>query len=74
MVWAHFAASKSTTSSKQPRKSKSDLKFQISDPIYIMLIHVHIVVFHLAASEATTASKQPQRSNLTSNLMYLAMI
>ena len=46
---------------------KSDLRFQISDPNYL-LIHVHIVYmvwFLLAASEATTASKQPLRSKLS---------
>ena len=48
---------------------KSDLRFKISDPNYL-LIHVHIAYMVwtlLAASEATTASKQPGRSNLTSD-------
>ena len=46
---------------------KSDLRFEISDPNYL-LIHVHIVYMVwalLAASEATTASKQPRRSKLS---------
>ena len=41
----------------------SDLRFQISDPNYL-LIHVHIAYMVwtlLAASKVTTASKQPQR-------------
>ena len=45
---------------------KSDLRFEISDPNYL-LIHVHIVYMIwslLSASEATTASKQPLRSKL----------
>ena len=49
---------------------KSDLRFEISDPNYL-LIHVHIdymIWALLAASEAITASKQPQRSNMTSDL------
>ena len=49
---------------------KSGLRFEISDPIYL-LIHVHIdymIWALLAASEAITASKQPQRSNMTSDL------
>ena len=48
----------------------SDLRFQISDPDYL-LNHVHIaymVLNILAASKVTTASKQPRRSNLTSDL------
>ena len=42
---------------------KSDLRFEISDPNYL-LIHVHIADMAWAlraASEVTTASKQPQR-------------
>ena len=46
---------------------RSDLRFEISDLIYL-LIHVHITYMFwtpfealLVASEATTASKQPQR-------------
>ena len=49
---------------------KSDLRFEISDPNYL-LVHVHIAYMVwalLAASEATTASKQPQSSNLASDL------
>ena len=49
---------------------KSDLRFEISGPNYL-LIHVHIAYMVwalLAASEATTASKQPQSSNLASDL------
>ena len=45
---------------------KTDLRFEISDPIYL-LIHVHIVYIVcalLVASEATTASKWPRRSKL----------
>ena len=45
---------------------KSDLRFEISDPNYL-IIHVHfasMVWVLLAAYEATTASKQSQRSNL----------
>ena len=55
---------------------KSDLRFEISDPNYL-LIHGHIaymVWVLLAASEATTASKQPQRPNLTSDLKSVTSI
>ena len=58
---------------------KSDLRFQISDPKYL-LIHMHIAYMVwalLAASEATTASQQPWGSNLTSdsksNLSHTAL-
>ena len=52
-------ASEATTASKQPREVKSDLKFEISDPNYL-LIHMHIVYMVwalLVASKATAASK-----------------
>ena len=55
---------------------KSDLRFEISDPNYL-LIHVHIVdmVWAVsAASEATTASKQPRRSNLSSDFKSVTSI
>ena len=55
---------------------KSDLRFEISDPNYL-LIHVCIVNMAwalLAASEATTASKQHQRSYLTSDLKSVTPI
>ena len=55
---------------------KSDLRFEIRDPIYLR-IHVHIaymVLALMAASEATTASKQPQRSNLTSDFKSVTSI
>ena len=63
-LWGHYYSLQTAS------EVKSDLRFEISDPNYI-LIHVHIAYMVwalLAASEATTASKQPQRSNLTSNL------
>ena len=55
---------------------KSDLRFEISDPNYL-LIHVHIAYMvwaFLPASEDTTASKQPWRSGLTSNFKSLTPI
>ena len=55
---------------------KSDLRFEISDPKYL-LIHVHIAYMVwalLAASEATTASKQPRRSNLTPDFKSVTSI
>ena len=55
---------------------RSDLRFEISDPNYL-LIHVHIAYMVwalLAASEATTASKQPRRSNLASDLKAVTPI
>ena len=47
-------------------EDKFDLRFEISDPNYL-LIHVHIVSMVwalLAASEVTSSSKQPLRSNM----------
>ena len=58
-LWGHYSLQTAS-------EVKSDLRFEISDPIYL-LFHVHIAYMVwplLAASEATTASKQPQRSNL----------
>ena len=60
-----------------PSDVKSDLRFEISDPNYL-LIHVHIAYIWcgplLAASEATAASKWPRRSNLTSDSNSLTSI
>ena len=67
LVWALLTASWDHYSLQTASEVKSDLRFQISDPNYL-LIHVHIVYMVwalLAASEATTASKQPQRSKLS---------
>ena len=62
-----MAASEATAASKKASDVKSDLRFEISDPNYL-LIHVHIVYIVwilFAASEATTASIQPWRSKLS---------
>ena len=67
MVWALFGSLWGHYSLQTASKVKSDLRFEISDPNYL-LIHVHIVYMVwtlLAASEATTASKQPRRSKLS---------
>ena len=65
MVWALLAASEATTA----LEVKSDLRFKISDPTYLLiLVHIAYMVWTLlTASEATTASKQPRRSDLTSD-------
>ena len=65
-----FGAPETTKASKQIIEVKSEQRFEMSDPNYL-LIHVHIVYMVwvlLASSEATTASKQPLRSTMVSDL------
>ena len=77
----HFGSLRGHYSLQTASEVKSDLRFEISDPNYL-LIHVHIayMVWTLFGSlEVTTASKQPQRSSLTSyfksvtSITYVAM-